>query len=100
MVDTFNTTAYGPGFEGFINWTNALSGNWMMSIFIIVISMVGFIVSRKNGMSTYLALILSGLMIIVLTPIIQLFTIVNSQIVIIGLVMIAIGVGGRILEKR
>jgi hypothetical protein len=47
-----------------------------------------------------MALLLSGFLILILTPIAQLFTVVNSQIPIAALVMIALGVGGRILEKR
>jgi len=99
MTDIFNTTIHGEGLEGFINWTNIISGNLMVSLFIIFLAVVGYIVGKKQGLSATTAIALSGILIIILTPIFQLFTIVNGQLVIAGLIMVAIGVGGHFLGK-
>jgi hypothetical protein len=99
MTDIFNTTIHGEGLEGFINWTNIISGDLMVSLFIIFLAVVGYIVGKKQGLSATTAIALSGILIIILTPIFQLFTIVNGQLVIAGLIMIAIGIGGYFLGK-
>jgi len=98
-MEHFNQTIYGTGIEGFINWMNVASSNWFISIFIIVVALVGYIVSKRNGLKSSLAAIMCGIIIVVLTPIFQLFTSVNSQIIIVGFILIALGVGGNMLGK-
>jgi hypothetical protein len=95
----FNTTAHGNGIEGFINWTNILSNDWMISMFLVFIGIGVFVVGKAKGINKFLSLALAGLLLILLVPIFELFTTVNHQIVFIGILAIGVGVGGYIIGK-
>jgi hypothetical protein len=95
----YNVTAYGNGIEGFLNWTNALSNNWMISLFLIFIGIGVFVVGKNKGINKFLSLALAGLLLILLVPIFELFTVVNHQIVFMGILAIGAGVGGYFLGK-
>ncbi|NCD05865.1 MAG: hypothetical protein EOL97_07075 [Spirochaetia bacterium] len=99
MTEMFNATTYGNGFEGFVNWTNLIANGWMISIFILAVSAVGYIVGKKQGMSSSSALVMAGILIVILTPLFQLFTVVNGQIIIAGLIMVGLGVGGYFIGR-
>lgn len=99
MNITFDPTLYGEGIEGFINWTNALSGNWMLSLFIIFISGIGYFVAKDKGLSPSIAIMLTGMLIVFLGAIAQLFTQLNGSIIIVGLLLLGVGAGGHFLGK-
>lgn len=98
--ESFNTTAHGNGLEGFINWTNILSNGWMISFFLVFIGVGVYIVGKNKGINKYLALSMAGFIVALLSPIFQLFTFVNSQVVIAGLIAGAIGVGGYFINGK
>lgn len=98
-LPAFNTTAHGSGLEGFLNWTNILSNGLMMNFFVVFIALGIYFVSQKSGIAKNIALALAGISVIIITPILQLFTTVNPQLVIFGLLALAFGVGGHFLGK-
>jgi|AntAceMinimDraft_18_1070375.scaffolds.fasta_scaffold03042_6 hypothetical protein len=47
MTDYYNLT-YGPGFEGFLNWTNGTTEGWMATAFLFFIYLASFFVLSKS----------------------------------------------------
>lgn len=99
MEEMFNTTVDGVGLEGFINWTNLIANGWMISMFILFVALIGYVVGKKQGLTASISLAMAGIIVVILTPLFQLFTTVNSQIIIGGLLMVGIGVGGHFLGR-
>lgn len=97
--EDFNTTVHGSGLEGFINWTNILSDGWMISLFLVFIGVGVYIVGKNKGINRFLSLAMAGFLVVLLSPIFQLFTTINSQVVIAGLIAGAVGVGGYFIGK-
>jgi hypothetical protein len=89
----YYNNSFGEGFEGFLNYTNNLSDNWLVPLFLMVFYGLSIYVLSKSEWKLGGVVFYSSFVFFLLAMIFQTFTTFNQMIIFI----FAIGIGAGIV---
>jgi len=99
-IPYMNTTEYGNGLEGLINWANmGLTGGWMISAFLLVFYGLSLYVSSKSEWKLGGIIAFNSFAFFIIGMIAQIFTTVNQMIIFIFFVGILVGIVMTFIEN-
>jgi hypothetical protein len=99
-IPYLNTSEYGQGLEGLINWTNVgLTGGWMISAFLLVFYGLSLYVSSKSEWKLGGIIAMNSFVFFILGMIAQIFTTVNQMVIFIFFVGILVGIVMSFIEN-
>jgi hypothetical protein len=99
-IPYMNTSEYGVGLEGFINYANMeLTNGWMISAFLLVFYGLSIYVFSKSEWKLGGIIAFNSFIFFILGMIAQIFTTVNQMIIFIFFVGILVGIVMSFIEN-
>jgi len=99
LIPYFNMSADGVGLEGLLNWTNGITDNWFVPIFLLVFYGLAIFLASKSEykMGAWVGWI--SFLFALLGAIAQTFTQFNQMVIFIFVIGIAVGVVMSFIEN-
>jgi hypothetical protein len=99
-IPYMNTSEYGVGLEGFINYANMeLTGGWMISAFLLIFYGLSIYVFSKSEWKLGGIVAFSSFLFFIIGMIAQIFTTVNQMVIFIFFVGILVGMVMTFIEN-
>lgn len=92
VLDPYYNLTYGPGMEGILNYVNEITNSWFATLFLLFIFLVTMITLSKSEWKMSSVFSFAFFLVFISTMMMQLFMRVNSTILYISIIGLAISV--------
>lgn len=99
ILPYINNTLSGYGVEGLIDYSNRLTGGWMISLFLLIFYSLSIFVFSKSEWKLGGIVAFSSFLFFILSIIAQIFTTVHQMVIFIFFVGILVGIVMSFIEN-